>query len=117
MCVDYFPNFAEIDHLLNTKADTVICKLRSQFARRGIPDIVFSDNGPQFACDKFKEFTKSWQFTHLTSSPGHAQSNGKAENAVKTLKDLILKARKAGTDTYLAILDFRNTPTQHIGIS
>ena len=39
------------------------------------------------------------------SSPGYPQSNGKAENSVKTAKRLIKKALHAGADPYLAILD------------
>jgi len=51
--VDYFSNFWEIDHLHDTKVSTVIKKLKCHFARHGMPDIVMSDNGPQFACEKF----------------------------------------------------------------
>ena len=36
---------------------------------------------------------------------------------VKTAKQLIRKAYEAGTDPYLAILDYRNTPTQGVGSS
>ena len=32
----------------NTKSRAVIQKLKQQFASHGIPDIVVSDNGPQF---------------------------------------------------------------------
>ena len=117
VCVDYFSNFAEIDFLPDTKAETVIHKLRIQFARHGVPDIVFSDNGPQFSCDKFRTFAEQWQFQHVTSSPAFPQSNGKVENAVKTLKSLIVKAQKDKCDPYKAILDFRNTPTQGLGTS
>ena len=46
-------------------------------------------------------------FNHNTSSPYHAQSNGKAENAVK--KRLFTKAKKAGISEAQALLDFRNT--------
>ena len=49
---------------------------------------------------------------HGTSSPGHSKSNGKAESEVKTAKRILRKLIKAGTDPNLAILDYRNTPTQ-----
>ena len=42
-----------------------------QFARHGNPDEHFSDNGPQFAWGKFKDFAQSWQFGHAISSPDH----------------------------------------------
>ncbi|PIK62480.1 hypothetical protein BSL78_00577 [Apostichopus japonicus] len=44
--VDYMSNFWEIDFLRDTTSTTVIRKLKGNFARHGIPDIVVSDNGP-----------------------------------------------------------------------
>ena len=52
-------------------------------------------------------------FKHTTSSPGYPQSNGKAKNSVKTAKCLIKKA----LHPYLALLDWRNTPTEGVGSS
>ena len=43
-----------------------------------------SDNGPQYNSDRFKKFEKDWNFEHVFSSPHYPQSNGKAENAIKT---------------------------------
>ena len=48
----------------------------------------------------------------MTSWPGYAKSNGKAEAAVKVAKNIIRKATKATSDPYLAVLDYRNTPTE-----
>ena len=70
------------------------------------------DNSPQFASAKFQDF--SWDFEHQTSSPAYPQSNGRAENAVKTVKRLIKCAKRAGSDPLLAILDYRNTPTESV---
>lgn len=51
--VDYFSNFWEVDYLPDTKSSTVIKKLKAHFARQGIPDFVFSDNGPQYMSTEF----------------------------------------------------------------
>ena len=110
--VDYFSNYWEVDKLQDTKATTTVRKLKAQFARHGIPDIVVSDNGPQFTSDKFNHFADVWGFEHRTSSPVHPQGNGKAESAVKTAKKLRRKAKTAGKDPYLAMLAHRNTPTE-----
>uniref|UniRef100_A0AAQ4PPW8 Gypsy retrotransposon integrase-like protein 1 n=1 Tax=Gasterosteus aculeatus aculeatus TaxID=481459 RepID=A0AAQ4PPW8_GASAC len=109
--VDYWSNFWEIDYLVDTKSTTVIKKLKAHFARQGIPDSVMSDNSPQYASQDFQKFCELWGFQHVTSSPGYPQSNGKAESAVKTAKRLLMKAKAAGQDPYLAILDHRNTPS------
>ncbi len=108
--LDYFSHFWEIDYLPDTKSSTVINKLKVHFVRQGIPDIVFSDNGPQYTSTEFQQFSRLWEFQHKTSSPAYPQSNGKAESAVKTAKRLMLKAKISGRDPYLAILDHRNTP-------
>ena len=115
--VDYLSNFWEIDRLRDTKASTCVWKLKSHFARNGIPDVVVSDNGPQFTSSEFAQFGRDWGFEHRTSSPGHQQANGQAESAVKMAKTILRKARKSKSDTYLAILAARNTPTecQHRG--
>ena len=88
----------------NTKTTTVIKKLKCQFARQGIPDVVISDNGPQFACEKFTSLANEWGFEHRTGSPGHQQTNGKAEAAVKDAKRLLRKAKDSKEDIYLAVL-------------
>ena len=110
--VCYTSGFWEIDKLKSTRSTAVIYKLKSHFARFGIPDQLVSDNGPQFACDEFAKFTDSWDIEHFTSSPGHARANGKAEAAVKQAKHMIQKCEKSGSDPMLALLEIRNTPQQ-----
>jgi hypothetical protein len=58
-----------------------------------------------------------WEIKHETSSPLYPQSNKKVEQAVKTAKQLMRKARHYQKDPYLAILDIRNTPTQGFNTS
>ena len=87
------------------------------FARYGIPDVVVSDNGPQFAAQEFQRFSKTWQFQLNTTSPHYPKSNGKAENAVKAAKQLLKKAKKDKADAYLALLAYRNTRTQGLDTS
>ncbi|XP_028672669.1 uncharacterized protein K02A2.6-like [Erpetoichthys calabaricus] len=115
--VDYFSNFWEIDYLPDTSSSTVIHKLKAHFTRHGIPDTVISDNGPQYSSQEFKQFRIAWEFRHVTSSPAYPQSNGKAESAVKTAKQLMGKATRAKADPYLAILEHRNTPSQGFNTS
>ena len=56
--VDYFSNFWEIDSLRDTKASTSVQKLKSHFARNGIPDVAISDHGPQFTSSEFALFNR-----------------------------------------------------------
>ena len=115
--VDYYSSYFEVDYLKDTLSTTVIEKLAVHFARHGIPDILVSDNGPQFDSDVFRCFTKMWKFQHVTSLPRYPQSNGKVENAVKICKGLMKKAEKSRSDICLALLNFCNTPLEATGTS
>ena len=110
--VDYYSSYFEINSLENLQANTVVNKVRSHFARYGIPDIVVSDCGSQFLAKEFQQLANQWCFKHVKSSPYHHQSNGKAENAVKIMKQLFLKAKEDNRDPQLALLEWRNTPTE-----
>ena len=112
LTVDAFSGFWEVDELRSTTAGTVVQKTKQHFARYGIPDKVYTDNGPQFDCTEFTKFAQEWQFEHYTSSPYHAQSNGLVEAAVKTAKSLQKKAAKAHQDPWLSFLAYRNTPSE-----
>ena len=72
-----------------------------------------SDSSP-FGAAKFKAFADRWEFVHTTSSPRFPQSNGHAENALKTAKHLMIKAAESGSDPLMALLDWRNTPAEQL---
>jgi len=109
--VNCFSNFIEVDKLRETTSHAIIKACKAQFSRHGIPNALVSDNGPQFSSHKFEEFSTSYQFNHQPSCPHYPQSNGKAEKAVQTVKNLLRKSKDDNQDFYLALLEFRNTPT------
>jgi hypothetical protein len=109
--VDYYSDFWELDRLHSTSSESIINKCKIHFKTHGIPDVLDSDNGPQFDCKEFKLFAAKWEFQHCTSSPYHHQSNGKAESAVKIAKKIITRTLREKSDLNLAILEWRNTPT------
>jgi len=91
--------------LTSTSANDIICHLKSNFAKHGIPAEVFTDNRPQFSANLFSTFSQSYGFTHKTSSPRHLQSNGEAVRAVRTIKNILTKS----DDPYLGLLAYRTT--------
>lgn len=110
--VDYFSNYFEVDRLHDKTAREVIGKLKPHLARHGIPDSVMTDNGQPFGSAEFSMFAEKYGFEHLTSSPLYPQSNGKVEKAVHTAKRIMTKTIADEGDPYLALLNWRNTPSE-----
>ncbi|MFC1835274.1 IS3 family transposase [Thermodesulfobacteriota bacterium] len=60
-----------------------------QKAKEKVPDAgprIITDNGPQFIAKDFKEFIRISGMTHVRTSPGYPQSNGKIERWHQSLK-------------------------------
>ena len=115
--VDYYSNFLEVEYLRSTGSSQTINKLKQIFARWGIPRELVSDNGPQLVSVEFETFLKEWGITHKTSDPMYPKGNGKAESAVKTIKNMLKKCEEGGEDPYKALLELRNTPRQDVNMS
>jgi len=54
---DNYSRFPEVFELPSTTAETIISRCKAAFSRQGIPREIRSDNGPQFNCDIFKNFS------------------------------------------------------------
>ena len=113
LVVDYFSRYLEVVKLTSLTSLSVISVLKSVFSRHGIPEVLVSDNGPQYASQVFEQFALAYGFKHTTSSPYYPQGNGLAERTVKTVKSLLKKA----DDPYLALLSYRTTPLPWCGLS
>ena len=92
--VDFYSDFIEIKELQENTSSAVIEFLKEQYSRYGIPDTLVTDNGPQFTSQEFRQFTRSWEFVHVSSFPHHHRANWKMEAAVKVAKSLLKKALK-----------------------
>ena len=82
--------------------------MKRVFARLGILRDIQTDNGPCYASQTFKTFSDQWMFQHVTSSPLYPESNGMAERAVQTFKDMW----KRETDKNAALLEYRSSPLE-----
>ncbi|GFN76539.1 Pol polyprotein [Plakobranchus ocellatus] len=56
LLVDYHSRWPEIRLLDRLSSAAIIARLKSIFATHGIPDVLVSDNGPQFASAEFRKF-------------------------------------------------------------
>ena len=105
LLVDYFSRYVEVQKLSNSTSAGVKAFLKAMFSRHGIPMTLMSDNGPQFSSKEFQDFSSTYHFNHITSSPHFPQSNGLAERTVRTVKKLL----QGSKDTFLALLSYRTT--------
>ncbi|XP_041349297.1 uncharacterized protein K02A2.6-like [Gigantopelta aegis] len=83
--VDSYSNYPEVIGLSSQSSSSVILAMKTTFARHGIPEEVLSDNGPCYSSMEFAQFSKDWDFQHVTSSPKFPQSNRLAEKTVQTV--------------------------------
>ena len=110
--VDYYSKMPIVWKMPTSQCNAAktIATLKEIFGEHGIPEIICTDNGPQFSSHLFMEFTKEWNIDHELSSPRNPRSNGQAEFAVKIVKGLLTRAKYSGQDPYLALLAYWSTP-------
>ena len=113
VAVDYSTSFLELMQMRSKTATALQTKLKELFTRHGIPEIVFSDNGPPFESREYKEFASKWKFAIQTSSPKYPMSNGKAESGVKIAKKIVIK----NEDWHVGLMEYNATPIPDIGLS
>lgn len=105
---DTLSNYPEVITLTSTTSNAIIIHLKNIMARHGICKILRTDNGPQFSSKEFRDFSKKWDFTHITSSPHYPQSNGASEIGVKIMKKIF---SSHPDDPVLGLLNYRTTPS------
>ena len=110
---DYYSRYPEVHKLKDTTSKGVIMCLKEIFGRWGIPEIIVSDNGPQYNSQEFSDFARAYEFKHVTSSPLYPQSNGHAERSVQTVKKLLRESE----DPDLSLLVYRSTPLPWCNLS
>jgi hypothetical protein len=109
LITDYYSRFPEMALLGSSTAAAIVNHCKTIFARHGAPEVVVSDNGPQFdpvKTSEFSRFAADYGFKHISSSPRYPQSNGFVEAAVKIVK---LQLKK-NADPYKALMEYRSTP-------
>lgn len=86
-----------------------------------MPEILVSDNGPQFCSKEFEEFCTQNGILHRTSAVCKPATNGQAERVVQILKSALRQARLSKQDDDVVIsrylLVYRNTPHSTTGVS
>ena len=77
---DYITKWTEAEPLKSTESEDVIKFLKSVFSRYGIPEVLVTDNGPQFVSDKTKAFLDLHDVYGQYITTYNPTSNGEVEN-------------------------------------
>ena len=110
--VDYFSGFLTYDPLRSETSKAVITALNNIYRKFGLSEKILSDNGPCFKSEEFENFCHQLDIKHVTSSPHYHESNGRAERAIATIKQ-ILKKSKNDLDITKALIAYNDTPVSH----
>ena len=92
LLIDAYSKWSELHAMSSTTGQATVQQLRKIFATHGLPQMIVSDNGPQFVSKEFKKFCSSRGIQHNTIAPYHPHSNGEAKRIVETFKQSIDKA-------------------------
>ncbi|XP_060079947.1 uncharacterized protein K02A2.6-like [Ylistrum balloti] len=112
---DYSSKYFEISNIPNVTSSTVIQHMKSHFARHGIPEVLRTDNSPEYASAEFQVFMNEYSIRHVTSSPKYPHSNGFAERTVQTAKKLLKKAKEDNRDPENCIVRAANHTNSRCG--
>ena len=121
--VDRYSGWVEVAKIKDQSFKQVKKSFLRWFATFGVPDKMSTDGGPPYNSFEYSQFLKTWKVEKRKSSAYYAQSNGRAEAAVKTAKRLLLGntnhvTGEVETDAVSrALLAHRNTPCQQNGLS
>jgi transposase InsO family protein len=119
--IDSYSKWIEVVNMRhNTKSANVIKKLRTLFARYGLPKILVSDNGPQLISEEFEDFCTKNGINHVPIPSYHPASNGQAESIVGKFKAAMNKMSMSEVDMGLNLanwlLSYHNTPHSVTGV-
>ena len=119
--IDAYSCFPEVEIVSSTSANSTIPKLKRIFATHGIPQVLKSNNGPQFQGHDFGNFMQDLGIKHKPSSPLWPQGNGEAENFMKPLVKAVRSAYHENKDwkreIFKFLLNYRATPHTTTGKS
>ncbi|XP_064469808.1 uncharacterized protein K02A2.6-like [Ornithodoros turicata] len=111
--IDAYSKWPEIEQLTSTAAEKTAIAFSDMFTRNGLPEVLVTDNGPPFTSKEFKNFLQANEIRHVLTPPYHPQSNGLAENFVRTFKTALRRAALEGTKDSVRSFLFKYRITPH----
>ncbi|XP_057299437.1 uncharacterized protein K02A2.6-like [Hydractinia symbiolongicarpus] len=115
VCIDYYSRYPEVEIIRQITAANIVDKLRKMFCRYGAPEIIVTNNGPQFRSNTdFATLMKEFGVEHRKVTPYHPEANGEVErfnrNLKKTIQAAIAENQNWRTALQNYLLAYRTTP-------
>jgi hypothetical protein len=104
---DRYSGYGWTAQLRKTHTKAVTDQLTKWFNDFGWPDYIRTDGGPQYR-QEFKDFCKERSITHELASAHNPESNGLAESAVKSIKQIVQRCKANKEEVDSAIAAWRN---------
>ena len=108
--VDYYSRYFQLERMSTTTSSAIINKLKANFCQTWHSEEI----SMWYSAQQFAHFANDWDFSHITSSPTYPQSNGLVEKSVHIAKQLLKKSKSDNRDSYLGVLEHRNTPLDNL---
>ncbi|XP_013907314.1 PREDICTED: uncharacterized protein K02A2.6-like [Thamnophis sirtalis] len=89
--VDAYSKWLEVVLMTSTTVEAIIKVLWRLFSTHGLPNVLVSDNWPQFTAMPFETFLASQGIRHALVAPFHLASNGQAERMVRSAKEALTR--------------------------
>lgn len=114
---DAFSKWIEVKPMKNITTRNTCKVLNEIFSTFGVPQMIVSDNGPQFTSSEFEDYCKTQGILHIRSSPYHPRTNGLAERLVRTFKTRMASENNEVLPSRLHefLFNYRNTPHSTTG--
>lgn len=109
--VDSHTKFMDIHVSSSVTSSVTIGMLRKSFCNFGLPDMIVSDNAPNFVSQEMEAFLKKNGIRHVTPAPYNPSSNGLAERSVRTFKEGLEKFKHGDVNTRICrfLYNYRRT--------
>ena len=119
---DRYTGWVEVALMYSGNTRTACNTLQKWFCIYSVPEKISSDGGPPFDSQEYSTFLNNWGIKKCTSLAYQPQSNGRAELAVKTAKQILIDSFDGyGWLHYdraiRALLSHCNTPIQGLDMS
>ena len=109
ICVDHWSGYPLYSLLRSLNTDSIIAILSNWFNILGWPSSIRSDGEPQFR-GPFSSFCNKNNISHELAAPYNPKSNGLAEAAVKSVKNVLRKSSTSNVDPDSMLYAWRNVP-------